>query len=312
MRAFARNGDLLKKFLDKNQINCSTKDNGTILVSTSKDGASLVQNVHEKMLDGSYVHAHISTDQARQIIPSEAVHESLFIPGQVSVDPLRLMNIVAKKLESSSKTRFITNSHVNSVEQLSDDSFNVHVEGGDLIRADYVVHANNHTADLEYIRGYREQLIATDELPASVVETFPPMPIFMDGGNICYRLHCDRMLCSFLDTSLDMVAYDYMSTRALSESTTRNAIQTTSIVFPSTTIATPQNIWSRMVYTTDDELPVVGRVGNEDEFAICAFGTRDLGLSFLASSLLVKRMIDNATTALGKLFDTDRFQNEGD
>lgn len=312
MRAFARNAELIQKFITKNKIDCSSRNTGSFLTSISKDEASFVEHIRQKMLDGGFSHTCIDAESIRQVIPSSALHQSLFIPGELAIDPFSFMNIVAFKLEASSNTRIYTNVYVSDAVK-DGGSYQVQLEGGDTIRAEYVIHANNHTSNLGYIKGYREQLVATDELPSSIAETFPPMPVFMEGGHTCYRIHRDRLLCSFVDTSVDLLQYGMSSHRNLNEQMIRNAVQTTSVLFPTTTISTPDNIWSRMIYTTDDELPIVGPIEkNANESVICGFGTRDLGLSFLASCLLAKRIAEGNVTAVAKSLEPSRFVNHGD
>lgn len=310
LKIFARNDELLQKFFVKNEDNLGFyhRQTGALLTSSSHEAARQLQEIRRGLEKANFSHHAIDIDGSRNIIPSDIVYDSIFTPGGVTVDPFSLMNVVVEKLEgASNKTQFITNTHVNAVESVA-GGFDVYIDGGDMIHAQYVVHANNHTGDLEYIRGYREQLIATDDLSDGVLETFPSIPIFMDNGNSCFLIHHNRLLYSFLDDQNELTQFGYTSVRGLSEVSLRNSIRTTGLLFPATNISIPQHIWSRMVYMTDDNLPVVGQLDNENEYVISAFGLYDLGLSFITSNLLVKRLIDGTIPVAAKLFDPKRFE----
>lgn len=257
----------------------------------------------------------LSQQDIQNILPNSPFVGGIFIPTESMFNPYKLVNGLRELLERKGP-RVLTDCQVTSVDKVS-DGFSVSIRHKGTIKAKKVVYCNNaYTPELlpelaDVITSFRGQMIATDFLPNSVLQTLPQMSITSNDCNEYFRPHGGRLLVGGMRHSVRGNQIGIVDDGEFSVSVYERLRAFAVSAIPAIKDIKFTHSWSNVLCSTPDGLPLIGKVPNkENEFVLGGFGY--YGYShILHGSMIIKDLISKGESQHPgvRLFDPKRFSN---
>ncbi len=249
----------------------------------------------------------LSGDEVSHLIPSDKFVGAMYNPSESTFNPYKVTHGIKEAAEQKG-LRVLTNCGVESVNKRDDGTFDVIIRHKGIINAKRIVYCTNgYTPSIvpelsEIMMPFRDQMVATDALPDSVIRLMPAMSMGCATAQESFRMHYGRLIFGRRDAEqtnydgeVDVNSYDKLY----------KFIQQ---YLPLITRIKFTHAWSSIICKTSDNLPLIGELPNRpNEFILGGFN--GYGYSHvLLGSLMLKNMITQRTSF--ELFDPARFANE--
>jgi len=315
--AFIReNSTTLKAELEAGVPECDLADAGGLrLAQTPHEQAELEQaatllaaeTIEHELLDVAGL--------ARVLPPAVGFHGALRLPGEAIVQPLRMVHGLAR-LARAQGVSVHQGVEVEALERGAGEVV-LRLRGGRTLRATVVVLCTSalasHLDGSGFLRRrvfpFRGQVLATEPLPAAVVDPFGPHAM---SSNFCYeyfRTHQRRFLIGGMRWSVKGQEEGTTDDSVVNPTVSTNLLAYVARHFPSLRDTTFPHVWTGIMAGTDDGLPLLGALpGQAGLFVHLAFNGYGLSFAFAGGALLAEQVLHGRSShPVAPLFDPRRF-----
>lgn len=232
------------------------------------------------------------------LVPSKKFVGGMFVPNEATFNPYKTVNGLRDVIEKSG-TRVFTNATVESVILEDDNSLSVSVRNRGVIKAKQVVYCTgSYTTRLlpefgDILQPFREQVVATEFVENEVLNTFPTMSLSANDGRERFRTHNSKIIVSGLRQSVrgqqEGITYDGEISQAVYDKIRAYSND----VFPFLSNVKFGHVWSSVLCSTPDGLPLIGPVpGRKNQYVLAGFGCYDSSHAILGG-MMIKDYIKN-------------------
>ena len=252
------------------------RDTGGLRLATSEDEmTALVKESFFIKQNTSLECPILSKQEIENILPKSPFVGGIYVPTESMFNPYKLVNGLRELLEVKGP-RVLTDSQVTSVVRTS-DGFTVSIRHKGTIKAKRIVYCINAYAPellpelANVITSFRGQMIATDFLPNSVLQTLPHMSITSNDCNEHLRPHGGRLLVGGMRHSVRGSQIGITDDGEFSNSVYERLRSFAIEALPSLKDVKFSHSWSHVLCSTSDGMPLIGEF-RKNEFILGCFG----------------------------------------
>lgn len=320
-----KNGDLHLNFVAENNrrllnnlrtigFDSDLRESGGLRLAINEDEFCLLKQEAELINRDREIYCPVlNSDQVKFLLPNTGFVGGIFIPNEAVFNPYKIVNGLRETIDKRGR-RILTDCRVENVERNTDGSFAVSILHKGTIRAKRVVYClNTYTPELlpefkNIMTSYRGQMVATDFLPDSVIQTMPQMSMSCHNGQEYWRLHGGRLLAGGMrhavrgsqvgistDGEISPAVNDRLRTFV------SDALSISSVKFT--------HSWSGIMCATPDQMPLIGELADRpNEYIFGGFNGYGYSYATYGSMLLRDLIKSGASENPGvELFDPKRF-----
>lgn len=253
-------------------------------------------------------------DQVTSLLPGSNFAGAVFMPTEATFNPYKVVNGMREFVERKG-ARVLTGCQVTSVVRSADGSLSVSIRHRGIIKAKKVVYClNAYTPELlpelaEIMTCFRGQMVATDFLPDTLLQTLPQASMSCNNSNEYWRLHGGRLLIGGMRHAVRGHQVGILDDGEVSPAVYERLRQFVNEALPIVKETKFTHTWSGIMCATPDLLPLIGSLPNRpDEYILAGFN--GYGYSHaLQGSTIIKDLImrgESSHPGVG-LFNPARF-----
>lgn len=314
--AFIRdNNSALRETLRDAAVPCDLREAGGLrLAETEHEWTELEEAAG--LLDAEGIaHELIPAEKVGDLIPATGFHGGLILPGESVVQPAEMTRGLAN-MAAAAGALLVEDTPVRTIRETSEGRHLLDTDRGPLA-ADIVVHCTSALGGSLDPSGFlaaqlfpfRGQIIASDPLPAEIIE---PFGHFAMSSNFCYeyfRTHGGRFVLGGMRWSVKGEEQGVTDDDTICAEVSQNLRNYVDIHFPTLRDVAFPHSWTGIMAGTMDGLPLLGALpGATGVFCNVGFNGYGLSFAFLAGQVLAEQILDGrAKHSAAALFAPRRF-----
>lgn len=216
-------------------------------------------------------------EQVQAILPGTPFVGGLFVPTEATFNPYKVVNGMREFIERKGP-RVLTDCQVTNVTRSQDGSLSVSIRHKGIIRAKKVIYCTNaYTPELlpelsNVMSSFRGQMVATDFIPDSVLQTLPQASMSSNHGHEYWRLHGGRLLVGGMRRAVRGHQSNIIDDGEVSPTVYDRLRSFVNESLPMLKDVTFTHTWSGIMASTPDQLPLIGSLRNRpDEYILGGF-----------------------------------------
>jgi len=256
----------------------------------------------------------LTAGELKHIVPNSKFLGGMFLPTEATFNPYKVVNGIRELVEQKGN-RVLTNTQVDKVTKNDDGSFSVSIRHKGTIKTKKIVYCTNaYTRELvpelkDILIPFRGQMVATEELKDSVLQTFPAMSMTCNDCSEYFRLTPRRLIVGGMRQDIRGQQLDIIDDGEISP-----AVYDKIKTFVGKQLPTMKNVkfshtWSGIMCQTPDGLPLIGEL-SKNAFISAGFNGYGYAHAVQASMILKDLIKDGTSNHPGvNLFNPGRFAN---
>lgn len=313
----------IAKVISDEEIDCSYQEKGGLRLADSTQEWKELVKTSALMDQEGILHRLVKQEELDTFLPlSREFYGALFLEGEAIFDPYAFVHGLAR---SATAQGLAIREHARACRitgELGD--FSVELEDGEEVRCKVLVHASSALDRELDSSGYlartlfpfRGQILATGDLPESILHRMPPWAM---SSNFCYeyfRTHAGRMTLGGMRWSVKGEESGLTDDRLVNPEITEHLLEWLDRHFPDianeVSARGVDRVWSGIMAGTPDGLPLVGEIpGQPGNFVCTGFNGYGMSLSWLAGRSLAEMIQEGRSSRpAARLFRPDRFQDD--
>jgi glycine/D-amino acid oxidase-like deaminating enzyme len=294
------------------------RESGGLRLATTHEEFELLKQESEFILQHGNIDCPIlTTSELKTFFPHNCGFTGgIYVPTEATCNPYKVVNELRELIEDKG-ARVLTGCCVDDVIRNPDDSFSVSIRHKGTIKAKRIVYCMGaYTSELlpelaEYTESFRGQMIATDTLEDSVLQSLPQMSVTYNHGNEYWRLYAGRLLAGGMRHSIRGAQVGISDDGEFSPAVYDRLRQFIKDTLPVTKRVKFTHVWSGVMSKTLDQLPLIGSLpGRPNEFVFTCFNGYGYSHVMHGSMILKDIVINGESMRPGaRLFDPARFNH---
>lgn len=272
------------------------RDSGGIRFAIDEEEMEILEREANFIRENGGIDCPLLTQKdTTNILPQSNFSGGMFVPNEVNFNPYKIVNGLRELVEKKG-SRILTGCQVVSVTE-DDRGLAVSIRHKGTIRAKKVVYCTNgYTTELlpqlkSFMTPCRGQMIATDYLPAHLINVVPTMTMTCNNSHEYFRLHQGRILAGGKRQSVRAHQRNIINDGEMSPGVYDRLRIFIGEAMPFIKDIKITHSWSGIMSETADGLPLIGLVpGKRNEYILAGFN--GYGYSHaLQGSMIVKDLI---------------------
>lgn len=290
----------LRESLAAHGIDCGLRQDGGLRLAETPHEWTELQTAAALLAAEGKPHRLVPAADLGQWLPAgRGFHGALHLVGEAIVQPVQMVRGLAHAAQQCG-ARIVEGAGVAAIEGDA-GAFSLLLHDGQRLAASIVVHCTSTLArELDpsgllsrTVFPFRGQIVATDPLPAAIVQQFPSYAM---SSNFCYeyfRMANDRFVIGGKRWSVPGEQLGILDDDGSHPQITQNLLAYVREHFPVLQGTAFPHLWTGIMAGTPDGLPLVGALpGAPGTFALLAFNGYGLSFAFLAGRCLAKMIVD--------------------
>lgn len=262
--------------LRNEKFDTDLRDTGGIRLASTDEEFELLKRESAFVLQHRQLECPIfEREQVQSILPGTPFVGGLFVPTEATFNPYKVVNGMREFIERKGP-RVLTDCQVTNVTRSQDGSLSVSIRHKGIIRAKKVVYCTNaYMPELlpelaNVMSSFRGQMVATDFIPDSVLQTLPQASMSCNHGHEYWRLHGGRLLVGGMRRSVRGHQSNIIDDGEVSPTVYDRLRSFVNESLPMLKDVTFTHTWSGIMCATPDQLPLIGAI-RPDEYVLGGF-----------------------------------------
>ncbi len=290
----------LRASLAAHGVDCGLRQDGGLRLAETPHEWTELQTAAALLAAEGKPHRLVPADELARWLPAgRGFHGALHLVGEAIVQPVQMVRGLAQAA-SKAGAHIVEGAGVAAIDGDA-GAFSLRLQDGQRLAASIVVHCTSTLArELDpsgllsrTVFPFRGQIVATDPLPAAIVQQFPTYAM---SSNFCYeyfRMANDRFVIGGKRWSVPGEQLGILDDDGSHPQITANLLAYVHEHFPVLQGTAFPHLWTGIMAGTPDGLPLVGALpGAPGTFALLAFNGYGLSFAFLAGRCLAEMIVD--------------------